>query len=91
MTEVERWSKGASAQIDAQLKERRRNFSKRIEAIERIQSAAGNLDERLIELAAQESNLAELHLRLRDFTSLISQHGKPQQGAAAAVGELRAA
>jgi hypothetical protein len=61
MTEVERWSKGASAQIDAQLKERRRNFSKRIEAIERIQSAAGNLDERLLELAAQESDLAELH------------------------------
>jgi hypothetical protein len=89
MTEVERWSKGASAQIDAQLKERRRNFSKRIEAIERIQSAAGNLDERLIELAAQESNLAELHVQLREFTSLIAQHGKPQ--VAATVGELRAA
>ncbi len=89
MTEVERWSKGASAQIDAQLKERRRNFSKRIEAIERIQSAAGNLDERLMELAAQESNLAELHLRLREFTTLITQQAKPQ--AAAVAGELRAA
>ena len=50
MTEVERWSKGAGAQLDAQLKERRRNFSKRIEAVERIQSAAGNLEERLAEL-----------------------------------------
>jgi small-conductance mechanosensitive channel len=89
MTEVERWSKGASAQIDAQLKERRRNFSKRIEAIERIQSAAGNLDERLVELAAQESNLTELHVQLREFTSLIAQHGKPQP--AATIGELRAA
>src|SRR3954471_10077151 len=78
MTEVERWSKGASAQIDAQLKERRRNFSKRIEAIERIQNAAGNLDERLLERAAKETNLAELHARLREFTSLITQQGKPQ-------------
>ena len=65
MTEVERWSKGAGAQLDAQLKERRRNFTKRIEAVERIQSAAGNLDERLAELAAQEAALAELHERLR--------------------------
>jgi hypothetical protein len=89
MTEVERWSKGASAQIDAQLKERRRNFSKRIEAIERIQSAAGNLDERLIELAAQERDLAELHVRLHEFTSLIAQPGKPPPLATA--GELRAA
>ncbi|MDP9892395.1 hypothetical protein J2W32_001161 [Variovorax boronicumulans] len=91
MTEVERWSKGASAQIDAQLKERRRNFSKRIEAIERIQNAAGNLDERLLELAAQETNLAELHARLREFTSLITQQGKPQAAVATPFSELRAA
>jgi hypothetical protein len=90
MTEVERWSKGASAQIDAQLKERRRNFTKRIEAIERIQSAAGNLDERLLELSAQESSLAELHVRLQEFTSMITQQGRPV-AAAAAIGELRAA
>ena len=89
MTEVERWSKGASAQIDAQLKERRRTFSKRIQAIERIQNAAGNLDERLLELAAQESSLAELHLRLNEFTSMITHQGKP--AAPAAIGELRAA
>ncbi len=75
MTEVERWSKGAGAQLDAQLKERRRNFSKRIEAVERIQSAAGNLDERLAELAAQESQpgraaraAARVHLAARAAT-----------------------
>ena len=89
MTEVERWSKGASAQIDAQLKERRRNFSKRIEAIERIQGAAGSLDDRLLELAAQEAGLSELHHRLREFTTLISQSAKPPSSAGA--GQLRAA
>ena len=91
MTEVERWSKGATAQIDAQLKERRRNFSRRIEAIERIQNAAGSLDERLLELAAQETALGELHERLNEFTSLITQHARPSAVAAAAAGELRAA
>lgn len=89
MTEVERWSKGAGAQLDTQLKERRRNFTKRIEAVERIQSAAGNLDERLAELAAQEAGLAELHVRLREFTALLTSNEAPS--AAAARGELSAA
>ncbi|RST51821.1 dynamin family protein [Variovorax sp. MHTC-1] len=89
MTEVERWSKGAGAQLDAQLKERRRNFTKRIEAVERIQGAAGNLDERLAELAAQESGLTELHARLREFTGLLTSNEAPT--AVAARDELSAA
>jgi len=72
MTEVERWSKGAGAQLDAQLKERRRNFGRRIEAVERIQSAAGGLDERLAEIAAQEAALKELGDRLQELTSLLT-------------------
>lgn len=89
MTEVERWSKGAGAQLDAQLKERRRNFTKRIEAVERIQSAAGNLDERLAELSAQESGLAELHRRLSELTTLLASNEAPN--AAAPRSELSAA
>ncbi|RZI77423.1 MAG: dynamin family protein [Variovorax sp.] len=77
MSEVERWSKGAGAQLDAQLKERRRNFGRRIEAVDRIQHAAGNLEERLAELAAQESGLAELHRRLRELTSLLTSNEAP--------------
>jgi len=82
MTEVERWSKGAGAQLDAQLKERRRNFTKRIEAVERIQGAAGNLDERLAELSAQEANLGELHRRLAELTSLLASNEAPNVPAA---------
>jgi len=77
MTEVERWSKGAGAQLDAQLKERRRNFTKRIEAVERIQGAAGSLDERLAELSAQEANLGELHRRLAELTALLASNEAP--------------
>lgn len=82
MTEVERWSKGAGAQLDAQLKERRRNFTKRIEAVERIQGAAGNLDERLSELAAQEGSLGELHRRLLELTTLLASNEAPNAPAA---------
>jgi hypothetical protein len=89
MTEVERWSKGAGAQLDAQLKERRRTFTKRIEAVERIQGAAGSLDERLAELAAQESNLVELHRRLGELTTLLVSHEAPN--AAPVRSELSAA
>jgi hypothetical protein len=87
MSEVERWSKGAGAQLDAQLKERRRNFGRRIEAVDRIQHAAGNLEERLAELAAQESGLAELHRRLRELTSLLTSNEAPTTSRT----ELRAA
>lgn len=82
MSEVERWSKGAGAQLDAQLKERRRNFTRRIEAVERIQGAAGNLDERLAELAAQEAGLADLHKRLADLTELLTSHDAPNVASA---------
>jgi len=90
MAEVERWSKGASAQLDAQLRERRRSFVRRIEAVERIQGAAGGLDERLSEIAVQEAALAELHARLDELTALLLSHETPA-ASAAARDELRVA
>lgn len=88
MTEVERWSKGAGAQLDAQLKERRRNFAKRIETVERIQQASGNLEERLVELAAHESGLADLQKRLCELTSMLTSNESP--GSYSAGSELSA-
>lgn len=54
---VDIWNKSASAQLDAQLRERRRNFTRRIEAVSRIQQAAGGLDERIAELQSQQAQL----------------------------------
>src|SRR5207237_1449394 len=62
--EVELWNKGAAAQLDAQLRERRRNFTRRMEAIERIQQAASGLDERIAEIQAQEATVDELDRKL---------------------------
>ncbi|MDP3700473.1 MAG: dynamin family protein [Hylemonella sp.] len=69
--DVELWSKSAAAQLDAQLRERRRNFSRRIEAIDRIQQAAGGLDERIAEINEQFRALAQLDAKLLELTAYL--------------------
>jgi hypothetical protein len=70
--EVELWNKSAAAQLDAQLRERRRNFGRRLEAIERIQQAASGLDDRIGELAAQEAALDQLDAKLAELTAHLT-------------------
>jgi hypothetical protein len=67
--EVELWNKSAAAQLDAQLRERRRNFTRRLEAIERIQQAASGLDERIGEIEQQEAALDDLDAKLTELTA----------------------
>jgi hypothetical protein len=62
--EVELWNKSTAAQLDAQLRERRKNFARRLEAVERIQDAANTLDERLQELDTQNVRLHGINERL---------------------------
>ena len=76
--EVELWNKSAASQLDAQLRERRRNFGRRIEAIERIQSAASGLDERIAEIGVQEVAVDELDDKLTELTSHLA--GTPSAG-----------
>jgi hypothetical protein len=77
--EVELWSKTAAAQLDAQLRERRRNFARRIEAIDRIQQATGGLADRIGEIRAQEVAMTELETKLGELTNyLIKVRGKQQ-------------
>jgi hypothetical protein len=69
--EVELWNKSAAAQLDAQLRERRRNFGRRLEAIERIQQAASGLDDRIHEIEQQEHQLDELDAKLGELTAYL--------------------
>lgn len=69
--EVELWNKSAASQLDAQLRERRKNFAKRLEAIERIQNAAVTLDERILELDTQDNKSVELDDKLSQLTALL--------------------
>ena len=70
--EVELWNKSAASQLDAQLKERRKNFGRRIEAIERIQQAATGLDERIDEIERHEREVNELDGKLNDLTAQLT-------------------
>jgi hypothetical protein len=69
--ELELWNKSAAAQLDAQLRERRRNFGRRLEAIERIQEAASGLDERIAELDTQDAALLALDAKLGELTAQL--------------------
>jgi hypothetical protein len=67
--ELEVWSKSAEAQVDVQLRERRRMYRQRSETMQRIQSAAGELEARIAELEEHEARLRELH---QDLEALVA-------------------
>jgi len=69
--ELELWSKGASAQVDSQLRERRRGFRKRREALERIQSAAGELEQRIAEIETQDQRLHQYLTRVNELAGAL--------------------
>lgn len=58
--EVEAWNQMASQQIDGQFRDRRRGLKRRREALERIQLATGELEQRLAEVESQDARLMEL-------------------------------
>jgi hypothetical protein len=66
-SELELWNKTASAQVDTQLRERRRAFKRRRESLEKIQIAAGELDARLGELDAHDERLASIEKRIGEL------------------------
>jgi hypothetical protein len=74
--ELELWNKSAAAQLDAQLRERRRNFTRRIEAIERIQQAATGLDDRIGEILQQEAALDAMDAKLIELTAHLVEAPK---------------
>ena len=62
--DIELWNKTGSAQVDSQLRERRRNFKRRYESLDRIQAASSELDSRLQEVQAQDERVMQLQTRL---------------------------
>jgi len=62
--ELELWSKGATSQVDVQLRERRRGFTRRREALQRVQAAAGELEQKIAEVHGQDDHLAAMQSRM---------------------------
>ncbi len=69
--DIELWSKSAAAQLDAQLRERRRTYVRRLEAIDRISQATNGLADRLAEISGQEKALNKLDVKLNELTSYL--------------------
>jgi hypothetical protein len=69
--EVERWSKAAMVQIDAQLLERSSTFTRRREALTGIEAESGELEKRLSELAVVEQQLARTQLQLQPVVDKV--------------------
>ncbi len=78
--DLELWSKSATAQLDAQLRERKRSFVRRIEAVDRIQQAATGLEERITEIEEGEAELQRLDTHLQQQADqLVVLAGNPAE------------
>ncbi|GAB4089635.1 dynamin family protein [Hydrogenophaga soli] len=69
--DLELWNKTAAAQLDTQLRDRRRSYAKRVDAVKRIQDAAGDLDARIAELLGQVGDLEQQSDELRHMTDAM--------------------
>jgi hypothetical protein len=71
--EVELWNKSASSQIDFQLRERRRNFRRRRESLERVQTASSDLELRIAELEGADERLQDVLRRVRQMLEAMRE------------------
>ncbi len=71
--EVELWNKQASGLVDGQLRDRRRHFKRRRDVLERVQTAAGDLESRLVELEANDRRLQSAQQRAVALTEALRE------------------
>jgi len=79
LTDIEAWSKSAASQLDAQLRERRKNFARRLEAIDRIAQASGGLDERISDINRRNTELDSVESKLTELTEHLLQMTAPSR------------
>jgi len=72
-SELELWNKAVSAQVDSQLRERRKAFRRRRETLERIQTAAGELEARIDEIEQQDQRLVQLQARASELAMQLRE------------------
>jgi hypothetical protein len=73
-SELELWNKAVSAQVDGQLRERRKAFKRRIETLEKVQNAAGELESRIGEIDAQDERLQQFQTRIVELAEALREH-----------------
>jgi hypothetical protein len=85
--DLEVWSKSAASQLDSQLRERRKNFVRRLEAIDRIAQASSGLDERIAEINSRDAELDHVELKLAELTDYLLQMTTPARFGVAINGQ----
>ncbi|HEY2187940.1 MAG TPA: dynamin family protein [Caldimonas sp.] len=73
-SELELWNKAVSAQVDSQLRERRKAFKRRTETLEKVQNAAGELENRIAEIDGHDRRLQEFQARVGDLAEALREH-----------------
>ena len=73
-SELELWNKAVSAQVDAQLRERRKTFKRRSETLEKVQTAAGELETRITEIDDQDKRLQHFQARTAELAEALREH-----------------
>ena len=73
-SELELWNKAVSAQVDSQLRERRKAFKRRRETLEKIQAAAGELELRLEEIEAQDQRFVQFQERASELAESLREY-----------------
>ena len=69
--DLELWNKSTSTQVDLQLRDRRRNFRHRRETLERVQTAATDLELRIAEIEAQDARLLGFQQRAGELIDAL--------------------
>jgi len=77
--DIETWSKSAASQLDSQLRERRKNFVRRLEAIDRIADATDGLGERIGEINDRSVALEQAEQKLVELTEYLLQMTTPDR------------
>ncbi|MDH4450493.1 MAG: dynamin family protein [Rhodoferax sp.] len=67
--EVEQWSRSATTQLETQWEERLRNFTRRMDAMDRIAQAADGLQDRIADIQKQSLVFQELDMKLTELTA----------------------
>ena len=83
--EIELWNKSVASHLQAQLAERRRAFRRRAEALARIQIAAGELEQRIAELTAQDAALAAVLQHAGEHIHALQALAPPEAATPAAT------
>ena len=74
--ELELWNKAASSQVDSQLRERRRNFRRRHESLERVQTASSELESRIKELEEHDERVQGFQRRSRELLDAMREQAR---------------